>query len=74
MKLIVNKTGNNIQDEGCKVLNEIFLENKKIEKIDLGCKYTKIKKGNQITSKGLFFLKDSFQKNQYLKEIIFTGK
>jgi hypothetical protein len=42
--LIVNKTGNNIQDEGCKVLNEIFLENKKIEKIDLGCKIYKNKK------------------------------
>jgi hypothetical protein len=40
--LIVNKTGNNIQDEGCKVLNEIFLENKNIEKINLHSKLLKI--------------------------------
>jgi hypothetical protein len=31
----------NIQDEGCKALNEIFLENKKIEKIDLSGKLFK---------------------------------
>jgi Mn-dependent DtxR family transcriptional regulator len=30
-------------------------------------------KGTQITSKGLGFLKDSLKKNQYLKEINFSG-
>jgi hypothetical protein len=34
------KLGNEIKDEGCKVLNEILLENKKLEKIDLSGKFS----------------------------------
>jgi hypothetical protein len=63
-----------LKDEGCKVLNEILLENKNIEIIDLSSKLFKYNKGNNITSKGVFFLKDSFIKNQFLKEISFRGK
>jgi hypothetical protein len=50
------------------------LENKKIEKINLSCKLFKIIKANGITSKGLKFLKKSLKKNQFLKEIGFSGK
>jgi hypothetical protein len=51
-----------------------LLENKTIEKIDLGCKIFKITKGNGITSKGVFSLKDSLIKNKFLKKIDFYGK
>jgi hypothetical protein len=37
----IKKLDNDIQDEGCQVLNEIFLENKKIEKINLSGKLFK---------------------------------
>jgi hypothetical protein len=50
------------------------LENKKIEKIRLVGKIIQIIKGNQITSKGILFLKDSFSKNQFIKEIILYCK
>jgi hypothetical protein len=63
-----------LKDEGCKILNEILLENKKIEILDLSCKFFKIIKDNKITSIGVFFLKDSLIKNKYLKEISFQGK
>jgi hypothetical protein len=32
-----------MSDEGCEILNEIFLVNKSIENIVLGCKLFKIK-------------------------------
>jgi hypothetical protein len=51
------------------------LKNKSIEIIDLGGKiFKKIIKGNNISSKGLNFLKESLLKNQTLKEIIFYSK
>jgi hypothetical protein len=34
----------------------------------------KITKGNNITSKGVFYLKESLIKNQFLKEINFECK
>jgi hypothetical protein len=69
------KLDNYIKDEGCKILNEILLENKKIEKIKLsGKEFKKIIKGNNITNKGLIFLKESLKKNQFIKEIIFACK
>jgi hypothetical protein len=58
-----------LKDEGCKILNEIFLENKTIEKINLCGNLSKITKGNEITSNGVIFLKNSLMKNKYLKEI-----
>jgi hypothetical protein len=68
---------NILKDEGCKILNEILLENKKIEILNLSCKFLKkiIKtiKGNEITSNGLIYLKESLIKNQYLKKIDFDG-
>jgi hypothetical protein len=60
-----------MDDEGCKILNEILLENQSIQKIDLICKITKIKKGNRITSNGVISLKESLIKNKFLKEIYF---
>jgi hypothetical protein len=62
-----------LKDEGCKVLNEIFLENKKLEKIDISCNFFKIIKDNIITSNGAGHLKESLKKNQFLKEINFEG-
>jgi hypothetical protein len=63
-----------LKDEGCKILNEILLENKNIEKLDLSCKITKITKGNYITSEGVIYLKESLIKNKFLKEISFSCK
>jgi hypothetical protein len=39
---IIIKIGNDISDQGCEILNEIFLENKIIERINLNCKSNKI--------------------------------
>jgi hypothetical protein len=50
------------------------MENKKIEKIDLSCKLFKIMKVNQISSKGLSFLKESLKKSIYLKDINIASK
>jgi hypothetical protein len=36
--------------------------------------YSKITKVNEIKSKGIFYLKESLIKNQFLKEISFSGK
>jgi hypothetical protein len=33
-----NKLGNNLKDEGCKIINQILLENEIIQKINLGGK------------------------------------
>jgi hypothetical protein len=54
------------------LINEILL-NKKIERIDLRCKpnFKKKSKDNQITYKGLKYLKESFTKNKDLLEISF---
>jgi hypothetical protein len=68
------KIGNDFKDEGCEILNKILLENKKIEKINLGGNYSKITKGNNITFKGVINLKESLIKNRFLKEISFVGK
>jgi hypothetical protein len=51
------------------ILNEILLENKNIEKVNLGCKLIKNNKGNKITSNGLILLKESLIKNKILNEI-----
>jgi hypothetical protein len=51
------------------ILNEIFIENKNIERIDLGCKLFKIIKDNKITSTGLLNMKESLIKNKFLKKI-----
>jgi hypothetical protein len=56
------------------IINEILLENKNIEIIDLGCKLFKNNKGNVITSNGIIFLKESLIKNKFLKEINFYSK
>jgi hypothetical protein len=61
------KLENDIKDEGCKILNEILLENKTIEK--LRCNLLKIIKGNKISSIGLLNMKESLMKNKILKEI-----
>jgi hypothetical protein len=58
-----------LKDEGCNILNEIFLENKNIEKINLIGKLLKIIKGNGITLMGFLNLKESLMKNKFLKEI-----
>jgi hypothetical protein len=50
------------------------MENKKIEKIDLSCKLFKIMKVNQISNKGLSFLKESLKKSIYLKDINIASK
>jgi hypothetical protein len=63
-----------LKDEGCKILNEILLENKTIEKIDLRGRLLKITKGNNITTNGIICLKESLIKNKFLKEISFSGK
>jgi hypothetical protein len=63
-----------LKDEVFKILNEILLENKNIEKIDLSCKLFKNNKGNNITLIGIIYLKESLIKNKYLKEISFEGK
>jgi hypothetical protein len=47
-------------------LNETLIENKNIEKIDL--------KLNRITSKGIYYLKESLKQNQNIKEIKFSCK
>jgi hypothetical protein len=39
-----NKLENDIQAEGCKVLNEILLENKNIENLNLNCIFQNLKK------------------------------
>jgi hypothetical protein len=39
---IIIKIGNDISDQGCEILNEIFLENKIIERINLNSKSNKI--------------------------------
>jgi hypothetical protein len=49
------------------------LENKNIEMIFFHGKLFKIKKDNNITSKGLTILKESLIKNQFLKKINFLG-
>jgi hypothetical protein len=69
-----NKLEIDLKDEGCEIINEILLENKKIEKMDLRCKLSKIIKVNQISSNGVNCLKESLIKNQFLKEISFVGK
>jgi hypothetical protein len=51
-------------------LNEILLENKKIEIINLNCKKKKIKKKvNEITAIGYYHLKESILKNKNLKKL-----
>jgi hypothetical protein len=51
------------------VLNEILLENKNIEKINIKGKLFKIIKGNNITSIGFLNMKESLIKNKILKKI-----
>jgi hypothetical protein len=64
------KKGNEINDSGCEILNEILLENKKIEIINLNCKKKKIKKKvNEITAIGYYHLKESILKNKNLKKL-----
>jgi F0F1-type ATP synthase delta subunit len=67
--------GNQINEEGCKQLNEILLENKKIEKIDLNCTFFKsiFHSDNNISSI-LFHFKESLKKNKFLKNINLHGK
>jgi hypothetical protein len=55
-------------------LNEILLENKNIEIINLASKLSIIIKGTKIKSKGLIYLKESLKKNQFLKKINLGGK
>jgi hypothetical protein len=52
-----------LKDEGCKILNEILLENKNIEKIDLSCKLFKNNKSEQTNIKwNILFKRDFHQK------------
>jgi hypothetical protein len=57
------KKANSINCDGCKILNEILLENKKIEILDL--------RSIGMKEEGLNNMKESLKKNIYLKEIMF---
>jgi hypothetical protein len=56
-----------LNDEGCKVLNEILLENKKIEIIDLRSKFSKIIKRYQGNIKWIKLFKRIIKEKSIFK-------
>jgi hypothetical protein len=55
-----SKLDNKFKDEACETLNEILLENEKIEKIDLSCKLFKNNKREQNNIKRINLFKRVF--------------
>jgi hypothetical protein len=75
-KYLQFKKDGSLPSEGCKLLNEILLENKSITRLDLSSNSNFLKnkkKDNFIALKGLETLKKSLIKNQNLKEIVLCG-